>query len=312
MKDLKSIVELYTAISQTQLLDFFKELKQFFHENVSQSSLTNYRKLEINTWELILKTVIFKRKKLTSIALVVQIIRHPFISKFRNELKKKASQTNASYPFLKNIFKVDNLQILEDKNSSDFNADEAFLALKDNTANSIESPNNLQIDTPQFFKNAGIILIHPFLSNFFKNLNLLDGNMFKDYKSQSKAVLLLHFLATGESNPPEYEMVLPKFLCEMPVNMPIDHTQLITDEEKEEANSLLMATLEHWGALGSTSPDGLREGFLSREGKLNYETTGWKLYVEQKTLDILLDRLPWNLSLIKLPWMKDILKVEWR
>ena len=154
--------------------------------------------------------------------------------------------------------------------------------------------------------------MHPFLTNFFKKLNLLEGNTFKDLHSQSRAVLLLQFLATGEAQLPEYEIVLLKFLCEMPVNVPIDHTLLLTDEEKEEAHNLLVVAITHWGVLGGASPDALREGFLSREGKLEKEGTSWKLHVEQKTLDILLDKLPWNLSMIKLPWMKELLQVEWR
>ncbi len=166
--------------------------------------------------------------------------------------------------------------------------------------------------SPQFFKNAGVILLHPFLNTFFKQLGLLNGSTFKNISCQSKAVLLLHFLATGEKNASEYEMLLPKFLCEMPANIPMDHTIKISKKEKKEAQNLLEAVIEHWGALGSTSPEGLQEGFLCREGKLEKEESGWKLYVEQKTMDILLDRLPWNLSLVKLPWMKEILKVEWR
>lgn len=312
LEDLISIVELYTAISQTKLIDLFKELKQFFNEQPFQSRLISYRELEITAWKLIFKNVILKRKKLNSMALGTQVIRHPLVKTFRKELEKKSDQINTLYPFLHNIFKAGDFHTSEPKTSSEFNIGKDDLTLKDDTQDSIGTVDNLQIDTPQFFKNAGVVLIHPFLSNFFRNLNLLEGNRFKDFKSQSKAVLLLHFLATGENNPPEYEMVLPKFLCEMPANMPIDHTLLITDEEKDEANRLLTVVLVHWGALRGTSPDGLREGFLSREGKLDHEATGWKLHVEQKTLDILLDRLPWNLSLIKLPWMKDILKVEWR
>ncbi|NJM16308.1 MAG: hypothetical protein HC896_13870 [Bacteroidales bacterium] len=40
---------------------------------------------------------------------------------------------------------------------------------------------------------------------------------------------------------------------------------------------------------------------------------GWQLFVEQKTIDILLRRLPmgWGLGTIKYPWMPDILQVEW-
>ncbi len=169
-----------------------------------------------------------------------------------------------------------------------------------------------ELESPQFFNNAGVVLLHPFLSSFFNKLDLLKGNDFVDFKAKSKAIVLLHFLATGQDKPKEYEMVLPKFLCEMEANMPVDHTIQISKEEKEEANNVLQAVISHWGALGDVSSEGLREGFLMRDGKLEKEQTGWKLFIEQKTMDILLDKLPWNLSLIKLPWMKEILKVEWR
>ncbi|WP_281990134.1 contractile injection system tape measure protein [Aquimarina aggregata] len=168
------------------------------------------------------------------------------------------------------------------------------------------------LPSPQYFNTAGVVLLNPFINNFFTRLGLIGGKDFKDFESRSKAVVLLHFLATGKENPVEYEMVLPKFLCEMPSNMPLDHTIKITEEEKEEAVGLLKIVIEHWGALGNISADGLREGFLMRQGKLENESTGWKLYIEQKAMDILLDRLPWNISIVKLPWMKEILTVEWR
>lgn len=185
--------------------------------------------------------------------------------------------------------------------------------LKKLTSREDELPDDKEdLQSPQFFKNAGVILLHPFLNTLFKQLGFLKGSTFKNKSSKNKAVLLLHFLATGDENIPEYEMVLPKLLCEIPSNLPLDHTLKISNKEKKEALNLLKVVIEHWGALGSTSPEGLQEGFLRREGKLEKEQMGWKLYVEQKTIDILLDRLPWNLSMIKLPWMNEILKVEWR
>ena len=84
-----------------------------------------------------------------------------------------------------------------------------------------------------------------------------------------------------------------------------------TDAEKEECENLLQVVLEHWGALGSTTPDGLRQGFLQREGKLEKKSNGWYLQVEQKTMDMLLSKLPWNLSMIQFSWMKEVLRVEW-
>ena len=50
---------------------------------------------------------------------------------------------------------------------------------------------------------------------------------------------------------------------------------------------------------------------MQREGKLTRKPFDWLLQVEQKTLDILLGRLPWGLSMIKLPWMPEMLRVEW-
>ena len=179
------------------------------------------------------------------------------------------------------------------------------------TPESMEGLDTETTESPQFFQNAGVILLHPFLNTFFKQLGLLKGSAFKNVSCKSKAVLLLHFLATAKEIVPEYDLVLPKFLCEMPLNMPLDHTLKLSKKEKEAANQLLEAAIDHWGALGKSSPDGLREGFLMREGKLVKEQSGWKLYVEQKAQDLLLDKLPWNLSIIKLPWMKEILKVEW-
>ena len=61
-----------------------------------------------------------------------------------------------------------------------------------------------------------------------------------------------------------------------------------------------------------TTAAGLQEEFLQRPGKLTPGKEFNKLQVEAKTLDILLDRLPWNISLIKLPWMDKMLHVEWR
>jgi hypothetical protein len=163
-----------------------------------------------------------------------------------------------------------------------------------------------------YLKNAGLVLLHTFLPQFFRKSELLDGQSFKSTWHQQKAIYLLHYLSTGTVEVPEFQLILPKLLCGLPLNMPLDHQIFLSDEERNEAENLLEAVIEHWGVLGSTSPDGLREGFLQRDGRLEKRATGWFLKVENQTLDILLDRLPWNLSLIKLPWMEELLKVEWR
>lgn len=320
-KDLKSIVELYTGFSQTRLLMLFEEIMKIY-ENVSHEFLpATYRTLEINIWKHIFSLVTLNRKKLDSKAIGLEIVRLPIMKSFFGiaevkevlEIEKKRQQETDS--FLMELFqKSDFGGIQEESEVSLLHDEEIIEEGKDNQTenDSLLIYDEEPLETPQFFANAGIVVLHPFLSSFFKKLNLIKNQDFVDFAAQSKAVILLHFLASAEEIPKEYEMVLPKFLCNMPVNIPLDHTIMITDKDKEEANTLLEAVIEHWGVLGKSSPDGLREGFLMREGKLEKQQTGWRLVVEQKTMDILLDRLPWNLSLIKLPWMDDILNVEWR
>jgi hypothetical protein len=130
--------------------------------------------------------------------------------------------------------------------------------------------------------------------------------------AHQKALYLLHFLATGEAMAEEYELVIPKMLCAYPLQKPVDKDVRISDEEKEEAGHLLKEAIRQWEVLKSTSPSGFREGFLQRNGKLLTRNDQLYLQVEANSLDVLLDQLPWNLSIIKLPWMKKMIKVEWR
>ncbi|NCG26197.1 MAG: hypothetical protein GWP42_01465, partial [Verrucomicrobiales bacterium] len=55
----------------------------------------------------------------------------------------------------------------------------------------------------------------------------------------------------------------------------------------------------------------LREGFLLRDARLLELEESWQLKVEGKTLDILMDGMPWSFGIIKLPWMDKRLIVEW-
>ena len=163
-----------------------------------------------------------------------------------------------------------------------------------------------------YVSNAGIVLLHPFLNQFFKKLRLIKKDGFADSIFQQKALYLLHYLATGNTKPEEHELVIAKILCAWPLEEPVNNFIELTDEELDEADDLLLSAIQQWNILKETSADGLREGFLQRKGKLFTKNDDLVLQIEQSSIDILLDHLPWNLSIIKLPWMQDILKVEWR
>ena len=127
----------------------------------------------------------------------------------------------------------------------------------------------------------------------------------------TRAIHLMHYLATDELSPPEYELTLYKLLCGLPLNLPVAKYLKLKPEETEEADALLQAVIQHWGALGEVSNASIQQGFLQREGKLVKEASGWKLYIERNTIDLLLNKLPWGINVIKLPWMPEMLKVDW-
>lgn len=159
---------------------------------------------------------------------------------------------------------------------------------------------------------AGLVLLHPFLSMLFSQLNWVEKGAFRNKECQQRAIGLLHFLATGETIAPEYELGMAKLLCGYPLKEPVQAQFDFSGEELEEADHLLTVVISRWEVLKRTSVDGLREAFLQRKGKLSATETGMLLQVEQSSIDMLLDQLPWGISMIKLPWMHTLLRVEWR
>ncbi len=163
-----------------------------------------------------------------------------------------------------------------------------------------------------YVAHAGLVLTYPFIARLFATLGYTKEDKFVDTFHQEKAIGLLHYLATGQAPAEEYALVLPKLLCAWPLTQPLVATFDFRENEWEEGTRVLEAIIEHWEVLGATSPEGLRQGYLQRAGKLLRKETGWHLTVEKNTIDILLDKLPWPLSMLRLPWMNDSLRVDWR
>ncbi|MFT3681149.1 MAG: contractile injection system tape measure protein [Ferruginibacter sp.] len=168
-------------------------------------------------------------------------------------------------------------------------------------------------NSSMFIDNAGVILLHPFLEAFFTAAGLMDKGNFTDNGSRERAVHLLQFLVLGRQQMPEYMLQLNKILCGVNAEMHINRFTELNEQEIKEALVLLEAVIEHWPALKNTSAAALQETFLQRRAKLSFNSTDkyWKLQVEKKAVDILLNKLPWGYAYIKLPWMEYPLITDW-
>jgi hypothetical protein len=163
-----------------------------------------------------------------------------------------------------------------------------------------------------FIKNAGLIILSPYLETLFEKCGLTNNNEFIDKQSKFIAVRLLEYAVTGKTVSEEYELVINKLLCGLSVLDTIGVNINLSNENKEIVDGLLNAVIQHWTVLGNTSIDGLRESFLQREGRLEEHEEQYNLNVEQKAYDILLDHIPWSFHNIGLKWMEKNIVVEWR
>ncbi|MBB3193212.1 contractile injection system tape measure protein [Roseateles terrae] len=175
---------------------------------------------------------------------------------------------------------------------------------------------------PLTVPNAGLVLLQPYLPHLFQRLGLSTPAGFKDADTARRAALLLQALVLdtpddGDAVPlrqsaVESDLALNKLLCGLPQQEPLPREWTLTTEERQVVQGLLTAVVQHWRVLGSTRPNGLRQTFLRRTGRLTREAEGWRLAVEPGPFDMLIDHLPWGYSVLKFGWMEGVLHVDWR
>lgn len=159
--------------------------------------------------------------------------------------------------------------------------------------------------------NSGLILLAYFLPYLFDHLGWLDEDRQLREDAQKKALSASQFLITGKEEVDESLLPLNKAILGIELESALANDYALTKEEKEECEKLLHNVILQWKALGNTSIEGLRQAFLQRNGILHEREDGFLLRVEGKSLDVLIDRLPWSIGIIKTAWMNKIMTVEW-
>ncbi len=167
------------------------------------------------------------------------------------------------------------------------------------------------VTMPIAVSNAGLVIIHDFIKNYFSKLELIGEDGFVCEQAQLDAVHWLQFLVTGHQSTDETHLVLNKVLCGLPLSTPVATGIEISKEQQQLAEGLIDAVIEYWSAIGSSSIEGFRGNWLVRDGLLSETEEHWELVVEKRPYDLLLERLPFGFSLIRLPWMDKPLYVTW-
>ena len=162
--------------------------------------------------------------------------------------------------------------------------------------------------------DSGIVLISPYLPALLERVGCVEKGKFISEDAKRKAVAVLKFAAFGTYKEPPENAAVMNLLCDLPASPVISAEELpeLSQAEKDLVESLLQALIANWKAVGHMSTDGLRGTYFVRNGKLNLGDSVNVLTVENKTYDILLEKLPWGYSMIKHPWMKKVLNVKWR
>ena len=306
---LVKLVGVLTAVSQRELMDLIEELTQFVSSlSIIPALVSRNKKSEVKKeiWYWVFELAAAEQSGMSSIELIERVL---VDHSTRDDILRvlDASNTSPGDRILPIIIK------LKDK-------PEQFLVKKSPATKEIKKVQEKKKDDSDtgvdeegiFVVHAGVVLIHTFLTSLFNRLQLLKGSNFIGKEAQQKAIYLVHYLSAGTTDAEEHELVVAKVLCEWPISLPVEKNIEVTEDELNEADNMLQAAIEQWPVLKNTSISGLREGFLQRNGKIFTKKEKMHLQVEANSLDVLLDQLPWNISMIKLPWMKSILRVDWR
>ena len=176
----------------------------------------------------------------------------------------------------------------------------------------IEQEDIIENPSMAFVKNAGLVLLSPYIPKLFELFSLTKKGEFIDEMHRMQALNVLQYLVSFNIDYNEPDLSLNKLMCGVRLDQPVSTDYTITKEQKDLINSLLSGVIEHWKAIGNTSVDGIRQAFIQRDGALYKNDDNWRLEVMSKPFDMLLDQLPWSFSTIKYSWMNEMIQVKWR
>ena len=157
--------------------------------------------------------------------------------------------------------------------------------------------------------NAGVVLLTPYLPLLFKRAEVVDPERFRDEGCAWQAVHMIENFTNPHDAGDQPTSPLSRVLCGLSETE--DRAAKVSAEHRALCTEALQAAIRHWPDLQNMSVTALRETFLQRTGRLERREGVWRLTVERRSVDVLVDRVPWSFSVIKYPWMTAAVHVQW-
>lgn len=332
----KSFSEIELSDLRTQLSFLITEntaIRKKFSELLSENELVFFVKIFTdNQYEYlkfleIISTIIFKSCSIHSQSKRALQIKNYITLSYR--YKNNSNSINlekliiTAKEFVKSEYSEKYQYFLSELHNSELIASkkvEISRILTKNEINLIENTKHIEFEIDRknreqfsevYINNVGLVILAPYLEQFFKNLDLLENREFRNEEARERGVLILRYLTDKNTIAEEPELILNKLLCGMDVKTPINLDIELSEEEKNESEKLLQAVIKHWTALKSMGPDSLRVMFLKRQAKLERQNNDWKLTVEKNQFDLLIAKIPWTFNIVKTPWMDYLIYTEW-
>ncbi|PPK87915.1 hypothetical protein CLV84_0874 [Neolewinella xylanilytica] len=168
-----------------------------------------------------------------------------------------------------------------------------------------EHPSKAETPSPPAWHpaNAGIVILHPYLDYLLRQVDCDD---------LPRAATLFHYLVHGSADCSEWDLPLTKVLLGLHPDDFLEPAMELAPSDRVAADELLKGVIGHWAVLKNTGIHAFRDAFLLRSGALSWHAPGWRLTVEEKPQDLLLERLPWSIRLVRSKRMRQTLHVDWR
>lgn len=309
---------IYREYSET-----FIQYKTFFEEFIQNKILQEKKQIITKTAHiLILQTVIKNKGRIESGAILLPLYKTLNALKVSPEIlkpqtvgiKKITNSVEKSWQeLLRKLSKIEAVKTSIEKvklNKENKYIDYKTIEKLISTEIANENKNDIEAELIEgiFIENAGAVIFATFIPALFEKLGLIKNGQIVN---PDLGALIIQYCVSGKVQIEEYELVLPKILCGLDIDFPVNTNIQISKDQINEVEEMLQSMIDHWSVLKDTTIEGLRESFLQRSGKLSQVNKEWLLTVEQKSYDMLLESIPWSFSILKLPWMNTLLKTDW-